>query len=672
MKRFYIRVFFAFALWLTMSLAAHFFSPDPWGHSLTHAADASADLILVPASSIELFFRSWVLEIGFLVLICASLGAVESISSKAPWRDSWRSLSVVALTVYALFGHIDREVMRWMGEHMTWSFIRTYTNIGTISVTGDVLAGDAFWSRIMLIIALLLSVPLIGLLFIVRDNQRIAVSRRVFSIVLLSGFLMASAQYVAPVKRRKLHRIDPGIVRITRDAMWDALKLDHPKNLEQAEADLLAISRGYPNHDNAPIPLSTHPNYPLWRDDNVGTLDRTQFQALPLSERPDVLLIVVETWRGWQTGLEHNPTFVGNPQLQKILEQHGTYFPYTHSAGFPSTEGILGIHLGLWSDPERVFIIDHLSIRSRSLPNILHDAGYDTYALLGFDPTFDNLTPALTRWYDRIEYDATLTDDEALVDRWLERYQQRDVTRPTLMTLTTRTTHAPYHLPTSPIEQQSANSEERYQQTLTYSDAQVARLIRAIQQTDDWDRTLVVVVGDHAQPTPFQREHQDILGRYTPGNTWTSLAFTGGWAARLPQGMQDFTVSLVDIAPTVLTLLDLKSYHHFVGRDLTQATRDWASDDNERHANVRRWPVLSMNRGYVMWEQNDARSYFHLRHAWQTYLDLDRTDPLQYGQLSDVHAQQSSSLPDEWTVERWSDAIRSYRLLLKHDRLMPP
>lgn len=672
MKRFYIRVFCAFALWLIVSLAAHFFSPDPWGASLSHTGEQAGDLILTPASSSELFVRSFILEMGFLVVICLGLSAVESLSSKAGWRYMWRGLSVVALSVYALFGHIDREVMRWMGEHMTWSFVRTYTNVSAINVTGDVLSGDAFWSRIMLIIAVLLAVPALVSLFLIRDTQRVPWSRRVLAVIALSGFLMASAQYVAPVKRRKLHHIDPGIARITRDALWDFLKLDHPKHPQQAEADLVAIARGNAHH--AADDVGTNPAYPLWRDDNVGSLDRVQFANLPLQERPDVLLIVVETWRGWQTGLEHNPTFVGNPELRAILEQTGAYFPYTHSAGFPSTEGILGVHLGLWSDPERVFIIDHLSIRSRSLPEILRDAGYSTYALLGFDPAFDNLTPALTRWYERIEYDGALQDDEALVQRWLARYRARDRQKPAFMTLTTRTTHAPYHLPEHlvPADAQAPNSEVRYQQTLRYSDAQIAELIRTIQQSPDWDRTLIILVGDHAQPTPFQRDQQDLMGRFTPGNTWTTLALTGGWAERMPQGRHDFTASLVDIGPTVLKLLNLKSYHHFVGRDLVRAARDYASGDAERRARVTAWPVLSMNRGYIMWEQGDARAYFHLRNRWRIHVDFDRQDPLAYGQLHDLHAALTTDLPAAWTVDRWTDAIKAYRMLLKHDRLMPP
>lgn len=669
MPRYYYRTFWFFAVWLLLSLALHFYSPDPWGAPLPDGGDAPTDTLLQPASASELFVRSAILELGLLVLLCVAFAWVDR-AVIGRTRRAWRTLSTTALAVYALFGHIDREVLRWMGEHMSVSFIRTYTSVGTVGVTHDVLSGDTLWTRIMLICALLLFVPLIVSLLRIRDDQTLNVSRKTLAIITLSGLLMASVQYIAPLKRRKLHHIDPGIVRIARSALWDALKLDHPNDPPTAHKDLIAIARGYPLHESAPEPSLNDPEYPFWRDDNVGKTPIEAFLQRDLHDTPDILLIVVETWRGWQTGFEEHALFTGNPKLRAHLQTHGTYFPYTHSAGFPSTEGLLGVHLSLWSDPEKVFIIDHLNIRSRSLPNILHDAGYETSALLGFDPAFDNLTAAFSRWYDHFEHDPRLQDDEALISRFIERYDARDRRHPHLMMLTTRTTHAPYTIPESTGQKPAQSSEKRYQQTVRYSDEHIMRLIEHIQDQPDWDRTLIVLVGDHAQPTPFQRNQQDILGRYTPGNSWTSLAFTGGYSKHIPKGMQPFSVSLIDVAPTILSLLDLRANNHFLGRDLRRATLDWHADSTRRQR-VHQWPVLSMNRGQVMWEQGDARSYFSIRNPWRIYLDFDRNDPQQYGQLHNVEALLQDSPPDDWFIDRWSDAIRAYRMVLKNDRLMP-
>lgn len=669
MKRFFGRVFWAFAAWLLLSLAFHFYSPDPWGTPLQQAGDASA--LLSPASSTELFLRAAVLELGLLIILCMSFGAIDTKISRR-LRTPWRVIATTLLTLYALFGHIDREVLRWMGEHMSVSFIRTYAGAGSVGVTSEVLSGDAFWTRIMLMLAALLIVPLLLCLLTIRDDRRAKVTRQLIALVTLSGIFMASVQYVAPLKRRKLHHIDPGIVRIARGTLWDALKLDHPKNPVQAETDLIAIARGYPTADDAPAIKVSTPNFPLWRDDNVGTQPLDEFRARTSEKKPDVLLIVVETWRGWQSGFEPQPLFAGNPKLHAMLQDHGAYYPYVHSAGFPSTEGLLGIHLSLWSDPEKVFIIDHLGIRSRSLPNILHDAGYHTSALLGFDPAFDNLTPALSRWYAELSYDPALQDDEALITRWIEQYDARDRSQPHFMTLTTRTTHAPYMIPAGTGQTPAATSEARYQQTIRYTDEQLARFIEHIRQTPDWDRTLIVLVGDHAQPTPYQRNQQDLFGRYTPGNTWTSLAFSGGWADALPKGSHDFSASLIDVAPTVLSMLDLQVHNHFIGRDLQRATHAWTSGDAERRNQVASWPVISNNRGQVMWEQGDARSYFSIRNPWRIYVEFDRYTPTEYGQLEDPGHRLQYEAPEDWTIDRWSDAMRAYRMILKNNRLMPP
>jgi hypothetical protein len=342
-----------------------------------------------------------------------------------------------------------------------------------------------------------------------------------------------------------------------------------------------------------------------------------------------------------------------------------------HSNGFPSVEGGAGLLLGVWPDTEKVFLTDFLHIRTRGLTQILREAGYRTYARLGTDPAFDGFTPWMRRLYDSFDYDAALDNDRLLVDSFLERYEALTEASPDPVhaLLWTVSTHPPYDLPERDGFVNPEDSEERYDQAVRFADRQIARLIRALRARPDWERTVVVVVGDHSQPTPFQRGNPDLVGELTPGHTWTSLAILGGFSRVPPPGRRDAVVSHIDLAPTILSLLDISAPNHFIGVPLDGLPPAPAGAAPEV-ATPR--PVLSFRWGDAVLREGRRQVCFSVRNRDMKSFELDPLRPGEYGLLEGEAPAPHAGPPEGFDADRWRDVVLAYGQLLRENRLMPP
>ena len=643
--QFYLRVFFAFAVWKTLSVVLHYYSASPWGGPLVLQPDR-----LLPDTLL--------IEFGLLSIATLFAALVEKALRTERQTLIWRGLYLASCSLYAIFSQLDQEVVRWLGQHMTLSYIQNYIGARDGQMASRILSGDIFWTSVAA--ALMALSAVLSYVLWRREARNFAPvgARGAIGLLLVSLVFTSAHQWFRPSEKR-WRRIRPAVLVIAQDLSVAALGTERPNEPLQAAADLVALAR---TGAIADAPAVDEPTFPLWRDDNLGELSRDAFQALPLEERPDIVFIVFETLRGWNTGLVPHPSLEeGSPELNRILRAQATYFPYMHSAGFPSVEGCMGMHLGVWPHFRKIFLSDYGHIRSQGFPEVLREFGYETSALLGADPSFSNFTPWIERWYGQWEYNPEVHHDGPLVDRFIERYEESKGDQPRLMMMWTATTHPPYDVPEDEGVVAAEDSEGRFLQALHYSDRHIARLLDYLRASEDWSRTIVVVVGDHAQPTPEQWLMADTIGNLTPGNTWTVFGITGGWHGLPSPHEVDTPVSHLDIAPTLLSLLNIRAGNHFMGRDLL---REGADLDGR--------PVVSFRYGDVSWQQGDERILFRLDSDAILRSSFDRRDALQYGALPGAEILSQAGAPDQWPVERWRDAIRYYGTLLDENRLMPP
>lgn len=141
--------------------------------------------------------------------------------------------------------------------------------------------------------------------------------------------------------------------------------------------------------------------------------------------------------------------------------------------------------------------------------------------------------------------------------------------------------HTPYGSP-APVhgmyagkagsERPMARERELYAEDVTFTDLQLGRFVDALKRKGLFDNTIIVVVSDHGEA--FGETHDDLIerghGHFLYDVTQhVPLLIKPAGAARPGRRVAE-QVSLVDIAPTVLSLLRIKIPEEFVGSPLDE------------------------------------------------------------------------------------------------------
>jgi phosphoglycerol transferase MdoB-like AlkP superfamily enzyme len=285
--------------------------------------------------------------------------------------------------------------------------------------------------------------------------------------------------------------------------------------------------------------------------------------------------------------------------------------------------------------------------------------------VFGYDPSFGNFTPWMHRWYDRLEYNPENDVDGPLLRRVAALTDTLSAAKPWMVTFWTTVTHPPFDVPAGEGVTPAADVDGRYDQSLAYAGREMLNFLETLKRRPDWNRTVVIMVGDHSTPTTWQLRNQDRVGDLNPGHTWTSLAVLGGWPGLPARGPRRVTAAQADIGPTVLGLLDLRTGHHFMGRDLFSA----GADTTERTFLTARFDAAAAVRG-------DDRLYFRMDgHGPGAHYRLSKARDADYGLLvarSSIPADPDTTVFPAGTTSRYRDVLRQYGELLDNNRVMPP
>jgi lipoteichoic acid synthase len=659
MLPFYFAAALAFVLIKVASLALHFLGSTPYG---TPVVEAPARFLPQAAA----------FEAGILLVFAVAFVLAEAVARRLRLRTGALRTAYLTINVaWLLFGQFDQEVVRWLGNHVTLSYLRTYILSGQDSgLLARLFGADLGYFAAAL--ALGIVAPAIAAVTLWRARAKLPAPRALATALVA---LLALAAVTSPLwwnfSEKRWRRIRPAGIAIAFDLSRGLRGLDAPLDARRAAADLASMLAEGRLADSVP-PASgsgdlaaAEPEFPLWRT-SPGRYTPEEFRALPRARRPNVVLVMFESLRGFRTGLTGDEShYVPYPPLAEFLKREATYFPWAHSHGYPSVEGCAGIHLGLWSHYNNVLISDYIHIRTRSLPEILRSAGYRAEMYFGYDPSFGNFTPWMNRWYDRLVYDPSTNVDGPLLRRVDAALDTLERDTPWMLTLWTTVTHPPFNVPASEHVISAPDVDGRYDQSLVYAGREMLAFLERLKKRPDWNNTVVILLGDHGIPTTWQTRNADRVGALNPGHTWTSLAFLGGWPGLPPRGLRRVTAAQEDIGPTVLGLLDLRAGNHFMGRDLFAP----GADTVERALPAARFGDAAVVRGehrlFFRMDADDEGDYFAIPKA----RDAD------YGLLDSTSARASAADTSAFprgAAARYRDLYRHYGNLLDADRVMPP
>jgi arylsulfatase A-like enzyme len=303
--------------------------------------------------------------------------------------------------------------------------------------------------------------------------------------------------------------------------------------------------------------------------------------AGPEPRLPDVLLLTVDTLRADRLSSSGYPRPT-SPNLDRLLaagfrfDRARTLEPLTN----PSLATLLT------SVPPHVHgaTRNGLPIREglASLPHLLEKRGYRTAAILGnwtLKPhlsgfaghwqTYD-VVVSRKRWLGLLKDEARASDLTAGALDWVERLREREPGRPFFLWVHYVEPHEPYrmheeHAARLGIATRNPPPSDRYDTEIAAVDAEIGRLLAALDRFADERERLTLFTVDHGEA--FGEDGEFGHGRVLHEATLrVPLAFV--WPGRIPAGASSAPVSLLDVAPTLLGTLGLRSHPFFRGADL--------------------------------------------------------------------------------------------------------
>ncbi|MFV3406041.1 LTA synthase family protein [Pseudomonas sp. NY15463] len=283
---------------------------------------------------------------------------------------------------------------------------------------------------------------------------------------------------------------------------------------------------------------------------------------------PNIILVTIESFSAKYMGSNGGP---GNltPNLD-ALRQKSLYFNNFYATGTRTDRGLEAITLSIPPTPGRS-IVKRIGRESgyASLGQQLAAVGYDPVFVYGGRGYFDNMNAFFSGNGYRIVDQSSIDESEisfknawgmADEDLYRQALKLADLdhaaSKPFFLQLMTTSNHRPYTYPDGRIDIPSGDGREG---AVKYTDYAIAQFLQEAKDKPWFDDTLFVFVADH---TAGSAGKEDLPVRNYQIPLWI-------YAPKLVEPGENPTLaSQIDLAPTLLGLLNLSYTSTFFGRDL--------------------------------------------------------------------------------------------------------
>ncbi|AYC34168.1 LTA synthase family protein [Pseudomonas cavernae] len=299
---------------------------------------------------------------------------------------------------------------------------------------------------------------------------------------------------------------------------------------------------------------------------------RRQIDNPGTPRRPNIVLVTIESLSAKYLGSNGDPRQL-TPNLD-ALRQHSLYFNNFYATGTRTDRGLEAITLSVPPTPGRS-IVKRIGRESgfASLGQQLDAQGYDSVFVYGGRGYFDNMNAFFSGNGYRVVDQSSVAEadihfknawgmaDEDLYNQTL-KLADADYARgkPFLLQLMTTSNHRPYSYPDGRIDIASGAGREG---AVKYTDWAIGQFLAAARHKPWFDNTLFVFVADHCAGSAGMED--------LPVANYQIPLFV--YAPKLVQaGENDRLASQIDLAPTLLGLLNLDYQSTFFGRNLLQAS----------------------------------------------------------------------------------------------------
>ncbi len=334
------------------------------------------------------------------------------------------------------------------------------------------------------------------------------------------------------------------------------------------------------------------------------------------ARRFNVVLVLEESFGSKFVGLLHPENGHLTPEFDS-LAMHGLLLRHIYATGNRTVRGIEATLAGFPPLPGNSIVRRPGGHHVFTLPSVLKSQGYQTTFIYGGRSYFDNLGDfAANNDFDRVIDQTDMRNvqfktiwgvcDEDLFNNALTVCDSMSAGgKPFFATLLTVSNHTPYTYPEGRIA--ADPKQQRRENAVSYADYAIGKFIRDARSHKFFDSTLFVFLGDHgarvygAQQIPMDSYEIPVL-LYCP--------------ALIPEARPvDILGSQLDVAPTILGLLNVSYESQFFGRNLLDVAegQTWALMNHNRDVALlrdNRLAVLGLKQDIELWARDPDTGKF--------------------------------------------------------------
>lgn len=435
----------------------------------------------------------------------------------------------------------------------------------------------------------LLGAVLVTLLAVYVVNRKIskAISATTNSYLLAAPLMALAAAAICTLAIRSTldHRpVNPSTVAFSSDPLVNSLPLNSTYSVLYAAYEKLR----YENNDTSPYGELPYEDALAVVKAATGLAERsftsaeipTLHHQLPTSkitpfanrtlDRPKNLVIILEE----SLGADYVGKLGGlpiTPNLDKLTEE-GVWFDNLYATGTRSVRGIEAVVTGFLPTPMRSVVkLGGSQHDFFTIAELLSRQNYATSFIYGGEAHFDNMKRFFSNngfqqiidekdYVNPGFYGSWGVSDEDLFNKAHETFsEQQSQDKPFFSLVFTSSNHSPFDFPEERI-QLYEQPKATVANAVKYTDYALGEFIQKAKQSEYWEDTVFLVIADHSDRV-FGADLVPIEKFHIPALVLNS---------EMPPQTIHHLCSQIDMLPTLLSMIGVKSEHPAIGIDLTR------------------------------------------------------------------------------------------------------
>ncbi len=475
--------------------------------------------------------------------------------------NRWYGMIVYGLVIFIILFNAIAELVFWEEFGVRFNFIA----VDYLVYTSEVLQNIWESYPILILVPMILFVATVITLFTAKwaircfdpidtKKQRLAFGVVYASVPLLAMFFLTSSPTEVSTNRYMNELAKNGTYSLF-EAFW---------------ANTIDFNQFYITYDPSKIDprlremLATD-NSRFLSDDLLNLTRQITYPGPPTLH--NVIIVTVESLSAQFMGIFGNADGL-TPNLDS-LSQDSLNFTHFYATGTRTVRGLEAITLSLPPTPGRSLIKRPHNENLFSLGFIMRDHGYDTKFIYGGYGYFDNMNYFFSHnGFEAIDRMSLPDSDIHFSNAWgvcdedlfdlviTEADKSAEKGLPFLSLVMTTSNHRPYTYPKNRIDIPSGTGRSG---AVKYTDYAIGRFIRQCREKPWFDQTIFVIVADHCASSAGKTE--------VPINNYKipCIIYAPGF---IDSGSVDTAASQIDLAPTLLGLLNISYTSQFFGKDL--------------------------------------------------------------------------------------------------------